>query len=81
MNTILILDDKFINFDKIIYIYMVENDIIDIYGKHTLYKIKAKLEDVKDDIVLFETKDKDEVIEKSKYLLQNLKDVQKIFLN
>lgn len=77
----LIGNNKIINFDKIIYIYYTSDVIIGITRQYNIYKIMAKVQDCKDDIELFQTEDLDLLNEKMQYIIFNLKDSQKIYLD
>ena len=77
----LIVNNEIINFDKIIYIYYTSDVIIDITRQYNIYKIMAKVQDCKDDIELFQTEDLDLLNEKMQYIIFNLKDSQKIYLD
>lgn len=77
----LIVNNEIINFDKIIYIYRTSDVIIDITRQYNIYKIMAKVQDCKDDIELFQTEDVDLLNEKMQYIIFNLKDSQKIYLD
>lgn len=76
--TYLILDDKIINFNKINYIYIKENDIINTYN-NVIYSIMVSV--AKENISIFTSEDEAEVKQKFKKIIFNLKDSQKIYLD
>lgn len=77
--TYLILDDKIINFNKINYIYIKENDIINTYNNIIIYSIMVSV--AKENISIFTSEDEAEVKQKFKKIIFNLKDSQKIYLD
>ena len=80
--TYLILDDKIINFNKINYIYIEENDIMNTYNNNNndiIYSIMVSV--AKENISIFTSEDEAEVKQKFKKIIFNLKDSQKIYLD
>lgn len=77
--TYLILDDKIINFNKINYIYIKENDIMNTYNNNIIYSIMVSV--AKENISIFTSEDEAEVKQKFKKIIFNLKDSQKIYLD
>lgn len=77
--TYLILDDKIINFNKINYIYIKENDIMNTYNNNIIYSIMVSV--AKENISIFTSEDEAEVKQKFKEIIANLKDSQKIYLD
>lgn len=78
---LLILDKKLINFDKINYIYIKKNDIINLYRQKDVYSLMISIEGCKEDMEIYRTEDEKKANQKLKYIISNLKDVQKIYLN
>lgn len=77
--TYLILDDKIINFNKINYIYIKENDIMNTYNNNIIYSIMVSV--AKENISIFTSEDEAEVKQKFKKIISDLKDSQKIYLD
>lgn len=77
--TYLILDDKIINFNKINYIYIKKNDIMNTYNNNIIYSIMVSV--AKENISIFTSEDEAEVKQKFKKIIFNLKDSQKIYLD
>lgn len=77
--TYLILDDKIINFNKINYIYIKKNDIMNTYNNNIIYSIMVSV--AKENISIFTSADEAEVKQKFKKIIFNLKDSQKIYLD
>lgn len=77
--TYLILDDKIINFNKINYIYIKKNDIMNTYNNNIIYSIIVSI--AKDNITIFTSDDEVEIKKKFKEIISNLKDSQKIYLD
>ena len=78
---LLILDKKLINFDKINYIYIKKNNIINLYRQKDVYSLMISIEGCKEDMEIYRTEDEKKANQKLKYIISNLKDVQKIYLN
>lgn len=78
---LLILDKKLINFDKINYIYIKKNGIINLYRQKDVYSLMISIEGCKEDMEIYRTEDEKKANQKLKYIISNLKDVQKIYLN
>ena len=78
---LLILDKKLINFDKINYIYIKKNGIINLYRQKDVYSLIISIEGCKEDMEIYRTEDEKKANQKLKYIISNLKDVQKIYLN
>lgn len=77
--TYLILDDKIINFNKINYIYIKKNDIMNTYNNNIIYSIIVSV--VKENITIFTSDDEVKIKKKFKEIIANLKDSQKIYLD
>lgn len=78
---LLILDKKLINFDKINYIYIKKNGIINLYRQKDVYSLMISIEGCKEDMEIYRTEDENKANQKLKYIISNLKNVQKIYLN
>lgn len=79
--TYLILDDKIINFNKINYIYIEENDIMNTYNNNNIIIYSIIVSVAKENISIFTSEDEAEVKQKFKKIISNLKDAQKIYLD
>lgn len=77
--TYLILDDKIINFNKINYIYIEKNAIMNMYRSINFYSIIVSV--AKENITIFTSDDEVEIKKKFKEIIANLKDSQKIYLD
>lgn len=77
--TYLILDDKIINFNKINYIYIKKNDIMNTYNNNIIYSIIVSV--AKENITIFTSDDEVKIKKKFKEIIANLKDSQKIYLD
>lgn len=79
--TLLILDKKIINFNKINYIYIKKNGIIDLYRPKDVYSLIFSIKGCKEDMKIYRTENENKANQKLKYIISNLKDVQKIYLD
>ena len=77
--TYLILDDKIINFNKINYIYIEKNAIMNMYRSINFYSIIVSV--AKENITIFTSDDEVKIKKKFKEIIANLKDSQKIYLD
>ena len=77
----LTLNEKVINFDKINYIYIKKNGIINMYRYKGIYSLMISVGGIKKDTEIFTSNDENEVNQKLKYIISNLKNSQKIYLD